>query len=61
MPGEAIWFEICPCCNGKGKISEITSIYKDATFKNERAGLTEICLLCEGKGKIVICRKKGRL
>lgn len=61
MSSEAIWQDICPCCEGTGQIGiwrgprrpHIKQIGKEETLK---------CDACNGTGKILICKKirKGK-
>ena len=54
---ESIWHDICPVCQGRGKVDEISDFYKEAKFKNERAGLSKTCPGCNGKGTVLVVKK----
>ena len=51
MPGEAVFLDICPICDGKGKVENVL-------FKRSKAAGENIkCEVCNGTGKIVIVKK----
>ncbi len=57
MAGECCWFDICPLCEGKGKLE--TKIKSKYSNKVSIQPPTD-CECCNGTGKIVILKKLRR-
>lgn len=58
MSSEALWFEICPCCEGSGKMGGVSGTRRGKSAILEIGyGAEKPCVACGGKGQVLICKK----
>lgn len=62
MPSEALWFDICPCCNGTGQIETKPRTKFGVKLGQDIFQSATTCEACNGKGQVLVCKKirKGK-